>query len=166
AKRRVAGGPMQARKITGGLMVGRDYYGGDPLGYEHRVGPALLLRSPNAAYVLDRPTGLGEQFGVGATWGRLDISPLEQVNQGTFLHLLVPTDRVIKKPPTVRFERQGQNAVVHIEFIEQNARVELALNNGGPGTVSIQDRLTQEILFEKQLETKVCPNLPIPGSAH
>ena len=109
---------------------------------------------------------LGEHFGVGATWGRLDVSPITQVDQVTFLHLLIPTDQVVHKPPTVRFERLGQRAIVEIELIEQNAHVELALDEGPPGKVSIQDRLTQRILFEKPLASTVRPNLPIPGSGH
>jgi len=165
-RRRVMGGPMQARKISGGPMAGRDYYGGDPLGYEHRLGPAVFLHAPNAAYTLGRPMSLGEHVGVGATWGRLDVSPITQVDQVTFLHLLIPTDQVVHKPPTVRFERLGQRAIVDIELIEQNAHVELALDEGPPGKVSIQDRLTREILFETSLASTVRPNLPIPGSGH
>jgi len=165
AKRRVVGGPKRSRKIMSGPMAGRDYYGGDSLGYEHRLGPATFLRCPNAAYTLGQPMNLGEQFGVGATWGRLDVSPIKQVNQVMFLHLLVPTDSAVRQPPATRFERQGQKAIVHIAFLDQNARVELSLDDSEPGMVSIQDRLTQRILFEKSLTMTVQPNLPIPGSA-
>ena len=165
-KRRVMGGPMQARQVLSGSMAGRKYYGGDPLGYEHRLGPAVFLHSPNAAYVLGQPTNLGEHFGVGATWGRLDVSPLDQEDHVTFLHLLVPTDQVVDQPPTVRFERRGQQAVVDIEFIDQNVHVELALGDGPPGQVTIQDRLSREILFEQSLASAVHPNLPIPGQAN
>lgn len=165
AKARVVGGSMQPRKIMSGPMAGRDYYGGDPLGYEHRLGPATFLRSPNAAYMLGQPMNLGEQFGVGATWGRLDVAPVGPANQVTFLHLLIPTDSAVRKPPATRFEHKGKKAIVYIAFIDQNARVELSLDGDEPGMVSIQDRLTKKVLFEKSLTTSVQPNLPIPGSA-
>jgi len=163
--RRVIGGPMEARQILSGSSAGRSYYGGDPMGYEHRLWPAALLRSPNAAYTLTQPTGLGPDFGVGATWGRLDVFPVADVDRVTFLHLLIPTDKAILHPPPVSFERQDELAVAEVQLLDQDVRMELTLGDGPPGKVVIRDRAMHKVIFEKSLTAEVRPNLPIPGSS-
>ena len=104
AQRRVVGGPMKRRSIPDGSSAGRAYSGGEPFGYEHRLWSASFLSAPNAAYRLGCPTGLGPQFGVGATWGRLDVSPAEKTQQTVFLHLLIPTDAIVEEAPSTNFE--------------------------------------------------------------
>ena len=80
--------PQKPREIPEGPAAGVTYFGGSVLGYEHRLWPASIKRSPNAAYELGSPTSLGPQFGTGATWGRLDVSPGQKTEQVTFLHIL------------------------------------------------------------------------------
>ncbi len=163
-RRRVVGGPMEPRQILSGPSAGRSYYGGDPMGYEHRLWPAAFLRSPNAAYTLTQPTGLGPDFGCGATWGRLDVFPTADIDRVTFLHLLIPTDKVILHPPPVRFEQQNGVAVVEVQLRDQDLRMELALGDGPPGKVVIRDRAMHKVSFERALTAEVQPNLSIPGS--
>ena len=165
ARRCVAGGPMQARQIPAGTSAGRTYFGGEPAGYEYRLVPATLLHGPNAAYVLGQPTGLGINFGVGATWGRLDVSLADEAEIVTFLHLLVPTDADVNHPPPVRFERRGALAVLDLELARHRVRIELALGDGPPGRVVITDGLTGGTLFDKMISSDVVPDLPIPGSS-
>jgi hypothetical protein len=164
ARRRLVGGPMTARPIPNGSMAGRMYFGGEPYGYEHRLWPASIMQAPNAAYELGHPTGLGPHFGVGATWGRLDVAPPEDEKIITFLHLLLPTDRTAEVPPAVRVATDEAHVAVEIDLPDQHARVAWTLGEAPAGTVTLLDPATRAVLFEKLLATTVQPNLPIPGS--
>ncbi|HSW45811.1 MAG TPA: heparinase II/III family protein [Phycisphaerae bacterium] len=165
ARRRVVGGPMSPRQIPAGPRAGGTYHGGEPNGYEHRLGPATLPQAPNASYVLGRPVGLGEEFGVGATWGRLDVLPADPAEQVAFLHLLVPTDADVQQPPAFEFVRRGSKAFIDMDWDRRKIHVELSLADGPPGRVLLVDALTGDTLFDKSLAGEVQPNLPIPGGA-
>jgi len=165
ANRRVVGGPMEARTITSGASAGTSYYGGGPQGYEHRLWPALILKAPNASFTLGMPTGLGHQFGVGATWGRLDVTPAESGNDVTFLHLLIPTDRSTNAPPAVAFREESGIATIEMPLTTHDCRIDLNLGAGRPGRVILIDRAGKKIVFEKELTDSVVPNLLIPGAA-
>lgn len=151
AKRRVMGGPMTLRTVPDGPSKGTAYYGGDVLGYEHRLWPATFLRSPNAAYRLGTPTALSPHFGVGATWGRLDVSPREDRTDVVFLHLLVPTDAEVTTPPIVQFEREAKSARLDIELASQHAHVEVDLTKVSFSRVHLRDRRSGETLLDQTL---------------
>lgn len=166
--RRLAGGPMEPRQILAGPSAGRTYYGGDLIGYEHRLWPASILKGPNVVYKLGRPTGLGPNFGSGATWGRYDVYPALDIDDVTFLHLLIPTDKVQTRPPPTAFEHDGERAIVDIELIDQRAHVELNLTGDLPGKLVLVTRRDGRPLFDGPLATQVEPNGSIPlagGSA-
>jgi len=163
ARRLVIGGPMAARQIPAGPSIGRTYYGGESGGYEHRLAPAVLAHGLNAAYALKEPTGLGENFGVGATWGRLDVTPADDAHEVMFLHLLVPVDAEVQQPPNVQFAERDGIGLVAFTVNRRSVHVELALKDGPPGRVVIRDLLTDATLFDKALAIEVQPNLPIPG---
>jgi len=148
ARRCVLGGPMTLRTVPAGPSKDTSYYGGDVLGYEHRLWPATFLRSPNAAYRLGSPASLGPNFGVGATWGRLDVAPRDDRKNVVFLHLLVPTDADVTTPPIVRFETQGQSARVHIELAREHARIDVDLAKVSFSRISIRDSRSAETLFD------------------
>ena len=154
---------MRPMTIPDGRMAGAMYFGGVPGGYEHRLWPAWFLRGPNASYKLGRPTSLGPQFGVGASWGRYDVSPTEQTRDLTFLHLLVPTDVVVDQPPAVRFDSRDGVAVIEIELIGVIARVELATGDDPAGKVTLRESAASAVLFAKSLDQTVQPNADIPG---
>jgi hypothetical protein len=164
ANRRLVGGPMEARTIVSGLSAGVRYYGGDPQGYEHRLWPASILKAPNASYTLGMPTGLGPNFGAGASWGRLDVTPAESSDDVTFLHLLLPTDRTADSPPVIAFKEQSGIATIDIPLTGHDCHVDLNLGAGRPGRVILIDRASKKIAFEKELVDRVQPNLPIPGA--
>ncbi|HOW71500.1 MAG TPA: heparinase II/III family protein [Phycisphaerae bacterium] len=164
ARRRVVGGPMEAHTIVSGSSAGTSYYGGGPQGYEHRLWPASILRAPNASYTLGMPTGLGSNFGVGATWGRLDVTPAGNSNEVLFLHLLIPTDRSIDLPPPVVFKEESGIAILEMPLNNHDCRVDLNLGAGRPGRVILIDRAGRKIVFEKELADSVLPNLSIPGA--
>ena len=163
ANRRVAGGPMQPRKIAAGPMAGRTYFGGDRFGYGHRLWPASTLQAPNAAYELGEPTTLGPNFGVGATWGRLDVSAPEGEPRSTFLHLLWPTDAIVKKPPPTRFETQGDRAILELDLLEYHVHIEIGLSDAAGGLVSLRDPVNGAVVYEKPLAAPVQPNREIPA---
>lgn len=161
AQRRVLGGPMVAQQVLSGPFAGEAYFGGSQLGYEHRLWPGRFLRGPNAAYVLGTPTGLGPNFGVGATWGRLDVAPVVDVDHVTFLHLLVPTDERIKLPPAVRFSYEAPRARVEITLIDRQAAVTLDAATGR-GNVRIVHPANGRVLIDQPLATTVQPDPSIP----
>ena len=164
ANRRVVGGPMEARTITSGSSAGTTYYGGGPQGYEHRLWPASILKAPNASYTLGMPNGLGPSFGVGATWGRLDVTPVESGEDVTFLHLLIPTDITTNAPPAVTFKEESGIATIQMPLTSHDCRIDLNLGAGRPGRVILIDRASKKIAFEKELTDNVTANLPIPGA--
>lgn len=155
AERRIGGGPMKAATIPTGDHAGRTYHGGDPSGYEHRLWPASMLRSPNMVYELGDPIGLGPQFGVGATWGRLDVSPSEESDRVVFLHLLIPTDRTVEEPPPTEFGIEDFQATLQIALPDQKAHITLNLAEEPGGTVRLIDPRTDRVLFEKTLTAEI-----------
>ncbi len=156
AKRRVLGGPMKPRTIPAGPFAGQEYFGGDPLGYEHRLWPAWHLRAPNAAYTLGSPTSLGPQFGVGRTWGRLDVAPLGDAAEVTFLHLLIPTDATVPNPPDVKFALRDNLAALDLSLGGSGIHVDLGLAaEPPPGRVTIRSAASSTVLFDKPLATAV-----------
>jgi len=165
AQRFVVGGPMKPRKIPAGPMAGTEYFGGEMFGYEHRLWPASIKQAPNAAYELNSPTGLGPQFGTGAVWGRLDVSPFEKSKQVTFLHLLVPADDDDHEPPEVECQIRNNYALVDIKLNDRHAGVELALDRKSDSKIVIRHPATQAVLLEKNLTKTVQPNAQIPGIA-
>lgn len=165
ANRRVVGGPMEARIIVSGSSAGTSYYGGGPQGYEHRLWPASILKAPNASYTLGMPTGLGRQFGVGATWGRLDVTPASDSDDVVFLHLLIPAERATSAPPAIAFKEESGIATIEMPLAEHDGHVDLNLGAGRPGRVILVERAGKKILFEKELTDAVQPNMPIPGAA-
>jgi hypothetical protein len=156
---------MRARRVPGGASAGVTYFGGEPFGYEHRLEPAWFLQGPNAAYRLGQPTGLGPQFGVSATWGRLDVAASDKSEAATFVHVLVPVDASGERPPAVRFETAEARALLEAELPGQPVRVEIPLDHGPGGQVTVRDPAGSAILFEKALAGTITPNLPIPGAA-
>jgi hypothetical protein len=162
ARRRVVGGPMHSRRIFGGPLAEMLYCGGDLLGYENRLWPASIPRAPNASYSLGSPTSLGPNFGVGQTWGRLDVFPPEDVDCMDFLHLLIPTDAKTAWPPAMRFEVKEEVAMIDLRLGKQDSHIELKLGAEPGGRVVIQDSLIKKVIFDKALATTVEPNLPIP----
>ncbi len=165
AQRRLVGGPMRPRQMESGPRKGTPYFGGEPFGYEHRLWPASMWRAPNAAYELGRPVNLGPDFGVGSTWGRFEAAPAEPAEKTVFLHLLIPTDAAVNKPPVVNFEVREGHAFLAIELNDQHVSVELSIEGETNGRISIRHPATQDILFEKDLATTITPNAAIPGSA-
>ncbi len=138
ATRRVVGGPMREMTVPSGASAGKAYHGGDPQGYEHRLGPASVLRAPNAAYTLGSPLTLGPQFGLGATWGRYDVIDTQRDLYTVFLHVLVPCDKKVEKPPSVECYTRDGEAYLTISTPEQTSHVKLNLAiNGPPGNVAI-----------------------------
>ena len=154
AQRRLVGGPMHTRVIERGPMAGRTYVGGDPFGYEYRLWPAHFLKAPSASYQLGSPVGLGPQLGVGAAWGRCDVSATGAQANVTFLHVLIPTDASVSAPPPLRFDTGAQAARIEITLGDQTAVVLLTLDHAA-GEVSIRNAHTGEVVFEKELKTQV-----------
>lgn len=155
--RRLMGGPARRLTIAGGASSGVSYVGGEAFGYEYRLGPACFLRAPAAAYRLGEPIGLGPQFGVGATWGRYDVSvdrTREQSDEPpqptVFLHVLVPTDAEVRVPPAVRCTTDADVAHVEVRMPEQTVRLDLTLARPG-GTISLRRPVNDEVLYEKEL---------------
>ncbi|UCD30549.1 MAG: heparinase II/III family protein [Planctomycetota bacterium] len=164
ANRQIIGGPMKPRKIPKGPAEGKTYFGGEVLGYEHRIWPAAIKRSPNATYELGSPTSLGPHFGVGATWGRLDVSPSQNTEKVIFLHLIIPTDGNMEKPPTVKYDIRHPLAIIDIEFKDQLAHAELTLDDQTGGKVIIRHPATNNVLLEKKLSKTVQSNAELPTS--
>jgi hypothetical protein len=162
AQRRLAGGPMQPGQIRSGTMSGKPYFGGDPLGYEHRLWPASMLRAPNAAYELGNPTSLGPDFGVGATWGRLDVLPADPETDSVFLNVLIPTNADVPSPPAVKFEQREGRGLLRIDLPDARAELDLRITGDAPSRITLRHPATGKVLVEKELTTTVEPNAAIP----
>lgn len=161
ARQLVIGGPRRARQIPDGPFQGQTYYGGDARSFEYRLWPAAVEKGPTAAYELGRPTGLGPQFGVGANWGRLDVSSPENTEEVVFLHLLIPTNMPNAQPPPVRFQPAGNSATVELTLGTQQIRVTLAVVGPREGQVTIRDQ-ADKLLIDKKLAAETQPTEPLP----
>lgn len=161
ATRRLIGGPMRPRIIPGGPSAGRTYFGGDPAGFEYRLWPAAFLDAPSAAYELGRPMGLGPQFGVGAAWGRLDVSPSEKMEEVVFLHLLIPTDATVETPPAFSFSEIEQTGKLDLTLGAQQISVSLSLAADGESSIQIRDESGQ-VMVNRRLTREIEPDEQLP----
>jgi hypothetical protein len=161
ATRRLVGGPMRPRQIASGPSAGRTYFGGNPQGFEYRLWPAAFLNAPSAAYELGRPIGLGPQFGVGATWGRLDVYPPGETEEIVFLHLLVPADAIAAYPPATSFMATEEMATLDLTLEAQQISTSLSLTGDSRSSVTVRDGSGRAV-FERQVTTRIVADADIP----
>lgn len=168
ARRDVVGGPAEKTTISRGPWAGLSYLGGSAQGYERRLWPALFEDAPQAWFRLGEPRSLGPQFGLRSNWGRLDVSVSERNPAATFLHVLVPVDRRVNRPPPV--EVDTDEAMARVRVVLPEARVEVswflrALDGDGEaaGHVRVCDVHTGQVVFEDALTGQVAPDRPLPG---
>lgn len=162
AEWRIVGGPKKPAPIPEGRYQNRAYFGGDPNGFEHWIVPAHTSGGSNAWFRLGKPTRLGEQFGLRAGWGRLDVrAPLEDA-KATFVHLIIPVDRNTPSPPKTTWRVEGGTGVLTGTFDRRKIRVVIALEGEHTGQVTLTDTASDEIIFEKALATTVHPSPPLP----
>jgi hypothetical protein len=148
------GGPGTERRIPEGPYAGLRYVGGEASGFEHWLVPAGVAQGCNAWYRLGRPANLGPQFGLGGSWGRLDVQPVQPVQDVLFLHLLWAQDRISARRPRVSLTTDENSAEVRAALGEREVTVRLALREPCGGRVTIGDRtrlLTKQVMPQTRL---------------
>ncbi len=159
---RVMGGPKKQRTVREGRHRDKPYFGGEPDGFEHRLLPAHVGGGSNAYYRLGKPTSLGEQFGLGALWGRLDVQVPEDQTAACVVHLLIPTDRRIAAMPETAWRVDGDTGTLTGTIARQEFRISVGLTGPLSGKVTLTDEISGNTVFEAPLTTKVEPAAPIP----
>jgi len=156
----VVGGPQTVLSVRSGPCFGRSYVGSGPGGYEYRITPASIEGGGgNAWYELGAPTDLGPMFGAGAGWGRLEVEPLEEGTEHTFLHVLVPTDLGVRTPPQFDVTATADAIDVETTFDSLTYHVTLTPRGASPGRVVVRDRT--QTLCDRQLTKEVQPDAPL-----
>ena len=165
AQWRVIGGPKTPQRIPEGTFAGRDYFGGDPDGFEHWLVPSHAAGRNNATYRLGKPTRLGPQFGLRSVWGRLDVQAPTERTEVVFVHLLTPAEVFARTPARTQWQRNGDTGTLTGTIGQHTFRITLALAGPLTGSVTLTDRPTGTVLYQKPLTDKIEPNAPVPTTA-
>lgn len=163
AKNRVhlIGGPADVQRIPRGSFQGRPYIGGSPRGFEYWLSPAPMKDGANAWYRLGQPATLGDAFGSGSSWGRIEVEAVDDSTSLVFVHALYPCDRRQESPPKLEFERRGET--IALRTILRARRYTIVVNPYEPaaGFVEVHDA-GQDDAIRRPIPTQIEADRPIP----
>jgi hypothetical protein len=159
---RIIGGPGEVLSVPRGPAAGRPYLGSSERGFEYWLTPAFLKGGVNAWYRLGSPGALGNAFGSGAGWGRLEVESLEDDAGRTFVHVLAPCDQSQAEPPPLIVQNFRERLVLKTELRGRSFTIELRIGESPPGHVEVFDPLVKETT-KLTLPTAVAPVALIPS---
>lgn len=155
------GGPNKPETIGRGLSRGRAYLGSNARGFEYWMSPAAMNGGLNAWYRLGEPGVLGDAFGLGGGWGRLEVEASAETTSTVFVNLLVPCDVSQNAPPKVEPTVDDEQFRLRVTLAGRQYVVRLALRETASGEVTVDDASGKPI-FSRKLSGQVTspPALP------